>query len=323
MACVFGPVPSRRLGLSLGIDVVPYKVCSFDCIYCQLGRTTRKTLQRQAFVDINDVIAELREAVPRAKANYITLSGSGEPTLSLDVARLIQQIKKLTSTPVAVLTNGSLLSRPDLRQELLDADLVVPSLDACSQQVFERINRPCPGLCIDDIVDGLERFSKDYRGKMWVEIMLVKGVNDGEEELERISSALKHVRAAKIQLNTVERPPAEAWAGRLSVEEMERAKGYFDDRAELIVSAGLAGASEESTLDDGEGGQLTSLTARLRSVLDLLRRRPCAMADVASGLGISMNEASKLIGVLMNDGLINVIRRDDGLTYFGYAHDSE
>jgi len=323
MAYIFGPVPSRRLGLSLGVDLVPYKVCSFDCIYCQLGRTTRKTLQRQTFVDTNDVIAELREVLPRAKANYVTLSGSGEPTLSLDMARLIREIKKLTSTPVAVLTNGSLLSRLELQQELLDADLVVPSLDAGSRQVFERINRPCPGLCIDGIVDGLERFSKDYRGKVWVEVMLVKGVNDGEEELERISSALKRVRAEKIQLNTVERPPAEASVGRLSVDEMERAKEHFDERAELIASAGLPGAPEGSILISGEGGQPTSPTVKCRSVLDLLRRRPCAMADVASGLDISMNEASKLIGILVNQGLIDAIRRDDGLTYFGYAHDSE
>lgn len=310
MAYIFGPVPSRRLGLSLGVDLVPYKVCSFDCIYCQLGRTTRKTLQRQTFVDTNDVIAELREAVPRTKANYITLSGSGEPTLSLNIGWLIREIKKLTSTPVAVLTNGSLLSRPDLQQELLDADLVVPSLDAGSQQVFERINRPYPGLCIDGIIDGLERFSKDYRGKVWVEVMLVKGVNDGEEELERISSALKRVRAEKIQVNTVERPPAEASADRLSADEMERAKEHFDDRAELIVSARMPGAAEESMLIGGEGGQLTSPIVKCRSVLDLLRRRPCAMADVASGLGISMNEASKLIGVLMNEGLIDCFRHN-------------
>lgn len=323
MAYIFGPVPSRRLGLSLGIDLVPYKVCSFDCIYCQLGRTTRKALQRQTFVDTNDVIAELRETVPRVKANYITLSGSGEPTLSLDLGRLIREIKKLTSTPVAVLTNGSLLSSADLQQELLGADLVVPSLDAGSQQVFEKINRPYPGLCIDGIIDGLERFSKDYRGKVWVEVMLVKGVNDGEEELERISSALRRVRAEKIQLNTVERPPAEASASRLSVDQMERAKEHFDDRAELIASAGLPGTSEESILIGGEGGQPTSPTVKCRSVLDLLRRRPCVMADVASGLGISMSEASKLIGVLMDEGLIDAIRRDDRLTYFGYAHDSE
>jgi len=326
MAYIFGPVPSRRLGLSLGVDLVPYKVCSFDCIYCQLGRTTRKTLQRQTFVDTNDVIAELREVLPRAKANYVTLSGSGEPTLSLDMARLIREIKKLTSMPVAVLTNGSLLSRPELRQELLDADLVIPSLDAGSRQVFEMINRPCPGLCIDGIVDGLERFSKDYRGKVWVEVMLVKGVNDGEEELERISSALKRVRAEKIQLNTVARPPAEAFARPLSVDEMERVKDYFDDRAELIVSAGpmgVPGASKESVLTVDEGGQSASPTAKCRTVLNLLRRRPCTLADVATGLSINRNEASKLIGVLINEGLVNAIRRDDGLTYFGYAHHSE
>lgn len=289
MAYAFGPVPSRRLGLSLGIDVVPYKVCSFDCVYCQLGTTTHKTSERQAFVDIEDVIAELREVVPCVKADYITLSGSGEPALSLDIGRLIREIKKLTSTPVAVLTNGSLLSRPDLRQELLGADLVIPSLDAGSQEVFEKMNRPCPGLCLDRIIDGLDRFSRNYRGKMWVEVMVVKGINDSEEELERV-------------------------------------KDYFDDRAELIVSAGpmgVPGASKESVLTVDEGRQLASPTAKCGTVLNLLRRRPCTLADVATGLNINMNEASKLIGVLINEGLVNAIRRDDGLTYFGYVHHSE
>lgn len=314
MSYIFGPVPSRRLGLSLGVDVVPYKVCSFDCIYCQLGRTTCKTLQRAAFVDVDDVISELRAVLPETRANYVTLSGSGEPTLSLGVGRLIQEIKKLTSIPVAVLTNGSLLGGPDLGQELLGADLVVPSLDAGSQQVFQRINRPCSELSIDGIINGLERFSRNYRGKLWVEVMVVKGVNDSQEELERISSALKRVRADKIQLNTVERPPAEASASPLSTDDMERVKRCFDDRAQLIVSAGCLRILEDAP---------ESPAAKCRSVLDLLRRRPCTALDVANGLSINMNEASKLIGVLKSEGLIDAIRREDGSTYFGCAHDSE
>ncbi len=323
MSYVFGPVPSRRLGLSLGVDVVPHKVCSFDCIYCQLGRTTCKTLQRQASVDIDDVVAELRGVLPQVKANYVTLSGSGEPTLSLDVGRLIREIKKLTSIPMAVLTNGSLLSCPGLQEELCGADLVVPSLDAGSQEVFERVNRPCAQLRIDSIIDGLERFSRAYRGRMWVEVMLVKGVNDSQEELERISSALKRVKAEKIQLNTVERPPVEAWANPLSVAEMERIRQYFDDRAELIVSAGCAGISRKGASVDVEGPESAETKARCCRVLSLLRRRPCTMLDVANGLDMNVNEVSKFIGVLMSEGLIDAVRREDGLTYFGCARDSE
>ena len=275
MAHVFGPVPSRRLGLSLGIDVVPYKVCSFDCVYCQLGTTTHKTSERQAFVDIEDVIAELREVVPCVKADYITLSGSGEPTLSLDMGRLIREIKKLTSTPVAMLTNGSLLSRPGLRQELLGADLVVPSLDAGSRGIRE--DKPSLPWAVHRWYRRRTRtVLKGLPGQDVWEVMVVKGINDGEEELERISSALKRVRAEKIQLNTVARPPAEAFARPLSVDEMERVKDYFDDRAELIVSAGqwAFGRFKGKRLTVDEGGQSASPTAKCRTVLNLLRRRP-------------------------------------------------
>lgn len=308
---VFGPVPSRRLGLSLGVDVIPFKTCSFDCIYCQLGRTTCKTTQRGSFVDIEEVIADLRLVLPGVTADYITFSGSGEPTLSLDLGRLIKEVKELTSIPVAVLTNGSLLSYPEVRRDLLDADLVIPSLDAGSQEVFERVNRPCAELKIDDIIAGIEAFSSNFGGRLWMEVMLVKGVNDCEAELAMISSALRGINAEKIQLNTVERPPAEPSAKPLTQDEMERIRSYFDERAEIIAATGTRQtATEQATAERAD------IKAKYGQILSLLKRRPCTATDVANGLGLNMNEVSKLLGIALKLGVIDHSNSADGKTYF-------
>jgi len=160
---IFGPVPSRRLGRSLGVDLVPYKVCSYDCIYCQVGKTTRKTATRDEYVPTDEVLAELAQVFEAGcECDYVTLSGSGEPTLHRDVGRIIARIKELTDTPVAVLTNGSLLSDPQVRKDLMQADLVVPSLDAADPETFEAINRPCAGLDFDAMVEGLAAFRREY-----------------------------------------------------------------------------------------------------------------------------------------------------------------
>mgnify|MGYP000256495841 CR=1 FL=1 len=308
---IFGPVPSRRLGPSLGVDVIPFKTCSFDCVYCQLGRTTCKTTTRDSFVDIEELLAELKRVLPGVKANYITFSGSGEPTLNLDLGRLIGKVKELTSIPVAVLTNSSLLGYPEVRKELLDADLVIPSLDAASQEVFERINRPYPGLKISEIIAGIEAFSLDFKGKFWVEVMVVKGMNDDEMELARISSILRGINAEKIQLNTVERPPAESFAKPLTEDEMERVKHYFDERAEIITVPG-----NRQTFVGQPGVEESDMKAKCGQILSLLKRRPCTITDVANGLGLNMNETSKFLGMLLNLGLIDSDSLADGKTYF-------
>jgi wyosine [tRNA(Phe)-imidazoG37] synthetase (radical SAM superfamily) len=163
---IFGPVPSRRLGRSLGVDLVPYKTCTFDCIYCDLGRTTHKTVSRQSYVPPEEIQGELELylSVLDKKPDYITLSGSGEPTLNTNVGEIIRKIKKITSTPAAVLTNGSLLSMDGVREDLSEADVVLPSLDAITPALFEYINRPHPSLGIEDIISGLIQFRKQYQG---------------------------------------------------------------------------------------------------------------------------------------------------------------
>lgn len=317
MKYVFGPVPSRRLGRSLGVDLVPYKHCSFDCVYCQLGATRHKTVERKRFVDIGDVISELELVVPHVRADYITMSGSGEPTLFLGLGELIQRIKRLTEIPVAAITNGSLMACPEVREELLGADLVIPSLDAATQDVFEKINRPFPGIRIEDIARGIEEFSAEYSGKLWIEVMMVRGINNSEDEIDRMWSVLKRIEAEKIQLNTVERPPAEAFAHPLSRAEMERVRRRFGDRAELIAASGICGDTEKLPDSPARIGQdKPEKGAGCERVLELLRRRPCTVHDIARGLGMNINEAAKFVGILMEGGLVSTQRREDGEAYF-------
>ncbi len=175
MKYVYGPVPSRRLGFSLGVDVVPYKTCTLDCIYCQLGRTTQKTIERKLYTQKDSVCEEVQEALnKKQRIDYITFSGSGEPTLNSDIGALIREVKKITTVPVVVLTNGTLLFREDVQKDLAEADVVMPSLDAASNVMFRKINRPHDVLNLDSIIRGLKRFRKMYKGRIWLEVMLIK-----------------------------------------------------------------------------------------------------------------------------------------------------
>ncbi|MCG2721919.1 MAG: radical SAM protein, partial [Thermodesulfovibrionales bacterium] len=221
MKYVYGPVPSRRLGFSLGIDVIPYKTCTLNCIYCQIGRTTQKTLDRRPYNQKADILKEVKDVLKRKQQiDYITFSGSGEPTLNSDIGALIKEVKACTSLPVAVLTNGTLLFMEDVQKDLMNADVVLPSLDAASAQVFRRVNRPHHSLEIETILDGLKRFRKLFRGRIWLEIMLIKGLNDNAEELLCMRNAISEIQPDRVHLNTVVRPPSLLSAKPLNREEM-------------------------------------------------------------------------------------------------------
>jgi len=306
MKYIFGPVPSRRLGISLGLDLTPHKVCSFDCIYCQLGQTTNKTMERREYVPVKNILAELREFIqsnPEQNIDYITLSGSGEPTLNSGSGKLIKDIKEFTEIPVAVLTNASLIPDAKVRAELSQADLIIPSLDAATQEVFEKINRPYKGLQVRDVIKGLQEFRKGFRGEIWLEIMLVEGFNDGESELEELSSAIKLLKPDRIQLNTVVRPPAEDYARPLSVDKLNSIAELLN--AELIVA--FDRKNIESYEEDKEG-----------MISSLLMRRPCTLHDITGSLGLHENEVLKYIEVLEMDGLIKTERRG-GEKYFRWC----
>jgi len=286
MAQIFGPVPSRRLGFSLGVDVVPFKTCSLDCIYCQLGRTTNKTIQRKEHVASGSVLREIEEVLRQGKRiDYVTFSGSGEPTLNSGIGKMISRIKKLTSIPVAILTNGTLLYQARIREDLMGADLVIPSLDAVTQGIFETVNRPHPSLKIEEVITGIDTFSQDFGGKVWLEIVLVKGINDSLEEIERVARITGKMNLERIQLNTVVRPPAEEFAGPLSREDLENVKTVLGEKCEIIAE--FKRPTQRAQEVDVE-----------KKILSMVKRRPLRLVDISRSLGLHRNEIIKYLEAL-------------------------
>lgn len=301
---IFGPVPSRRLGLSLGIDVIPHKTCTFDCVYCECGRTTDQTCERRAFYPARDVLDDLETHLSRMKdkPDVITLSGSGEPTLYLPMGELIDEMRRLASRPVAVITNSSLLWMPEVRDELARADIVLPSLDAADDEAFQRINRPHETLDLQLIVEGLELFLKDFRGTVLFEILLIEGFNTGDRSIEALKTALGRMRADRIQLNTAVRPGTERGIEPLDDITMRRIRNLFGSRCEVIASARTARTRHEASNVE-------------ETILSLLARRPCTTEDLHHALGMSMESAESAVRRLLAAGAI-VERRVGGTTFY-------
>lgn len=288
---VYGPVPSQRLGLSLGVDLIPFKTCTLDCIYCQLGKTRRKTLQRKEYVPAAQVVQEIRQTLQEIHdIDYITFAGSGEPTLHSGIGDVIRGIKKITDIPVAVLTNGTLLFEKPVAESLLSADVVVPSLDAASPDMFRRINRPHRSLNIDTIINGMKRFRQRYRGQIWVEIMLIRGFNDNREEIARIREAISGINPEKIQLKTVTRPPSESFAVPLNPGEIDAVKRLLPENAEVADESPIGNMQKEIDVE--------AYTIRMA------KRRPIGVDDVAHVFGISESNAERMLDILEKKGLI-------------------
>ena len=289
---VFGPVPSRRLGRSLGVDLVPFKTCTYDCIYCQLGRTTHKTTVREEYVPLGPVVAEVRRKLAEGPLpDYVTLSGSGEPTLYSRLAELISEIKAITSTPVAVLTNGSLLWQAEVRESLAGADLVLPSLDAGSDALFQQVNRPHPEVTFERMITGLQEFRRGFAKPIWLEVFLLEGLTAVPTEAVRIAEIAAGISPDRLQLNSVARPAAEDYARAVSLQTLHGYAGAFGERAEVIMEYEAIAQSERGHADEAE-------------VLALLRRRPCRVEDLAQGLGLHRNEVLKHLGHLLRAGQV-------------------
>ncbi len=239
MRFIYGPVKSRRLGLSLGVSLTPYKICNFDCIYCQLGATKVKVSERKEYLTPQEIIDELKSWLANNTdklkcLNYITLSGSGEPTLNIKIGEVIQEIKKITPLPIAVITNACFLKDVALRQALLGANLLVPSLDAVTQEVFSKVNRPDPNIRIEEIIDGLINLRKEFRGKIWLEVMLVAGVNDDLRQIKKIKEVMEKINPDKIHLNSPVRTTAERDVFPVDKNKLEKIKDILGDKAEII-----------------------------------------------------------------------------------------
>jgi|UniRef100_A0A7C3UZT7 wyosine [tRNA(Phe)-imidazoG37] synthetase (radical SAM superfamily) len=294
MSHLFGPVPSRRLGLSLGVDLIPPKTCTFDCLYCEVGRTTHLTGKRRAY-RVAEIIGELTDYLqsPPGPLDYVTLAGSGEPTLNLGLGDILTAVKHLTQTPVAILTNGSLFHLPEVRAAAAGADVILPSLDAGREQTFQRLNRPHPGLSLDLLVSGLKALRREFAGRIWLEIMVLKGINDNQEELTAIKGLLRELAPDKVHLNTAVRPVADGCAQALSQEDMEAVADFLGDGVEVVAAARRISPER--------------LTVRDREVIEMLARRPMTARDLAQALGAPLAQVRERLGRLLKSGLV---RRD-------------
>lgn len=293
MKHIYGPVPSRRLGISLGVDLVPKKICTYDCIYCQIGGTTLQTVERKAYIPARSILRDVKEALQEwgEKVDYIAISGSGEPTLNSAIGEVIHGIKKMTSLPVAVITNSSLIHLEEVRQSLLQADVIMPSLDAATTSVFQTINRPHSSIEIEQIIQGLAALRKEYKGQIWLEILLCRGVNDGGEEIEGFRQAIRTIRPDKVHLNTVVRPAVEDYASALPRDRMEQVRAFLGEDAEIIAE--FKGHTQVIPSDDFE-----------QKIIRTIQRRPETPEDLAKALGLHDLEIVKILDKLAKEGRV-------------------
>ncbi len=274
MEHVYGPVPSRRLGQSLGVDPIPFKTCNYNCVYCQLGRTKPLTNTRRDYFPPEDIMAEVRTALTAHKhdeIDYVTFVGQGEPLLCASIGWLIAEVKKLTNTPIAVITNGALLCLPEVHAEIREAAVVMPSLDAADEETFRRVNRPWGKLHIAEIIAGMADFRDTFAGQLWVEVMLVRGINDTEEVLSGIAVALQKIHPDQIHINVPLRPPAEEWVEPPADEGIMRALAILGEVAPIFTFAeGTFGLSANVPLAD--------------AIVEIIRRHPMQETEIVKTL---------------------------------------
>lgn len=289
---LFGPVASRRLGRSLGVDIVPLKRCTQNCVYCQLGMDGEQTIERKEYVPIAEVLSQLRDELTAGlKADHITLSGSGEPTLNSHLAELIDGIKTLTNIPTAVITNGTLFKFPEVRADCAKADIVLPSLDAGDQDVFSKINCPHCDISFCDLVDGLCEFRSEFSGQIWLEVFFIQGLNTTDDQIEKIKAIVQRIGPDKVQLNTAVRPTAKSSVVKVAPQKLQEIAEILAPNAEVI--ADFSGAAD-----------IAEIESVREKILEMLRRRPCNVDDISNGLGIDITKAANVIEYLEGKGII-------------------
>ena len=308
---IFGPVLSRRLGFSLGLDIIPFKTCSLDCVYCQLGTTASFTVRRRPFVKAEELLSAVAARLSRGdEIDWITFSGSGEPTLNSELGNMIRGIKAITPIPVAVITNSTLLDRPGVRKEIAAADLVVPSLDAGTKEVFQKINRPYSNLTLEKITRALADLTREGGCRVWLEVMLVPGINTKEGELEAIAERIKLIGPEMVQLNTPVRPPAEAGIKALSPARLEKAAVFLAERV-APIPVEVIGSARRPARHQGE------LSASSSELAEFLQRRPATLDELEVVTGRNRAELLKRLASLMESGLV-VARFKGKKRYFAW-----
>jgi len=305
---IFGPILSRRLGISLGVDLVAHKTCSLDCVYCECGKTTNLTLEQKEYVRFSDIKKELGHFwAHNDDPDYITFSGSGEPTLNNRLGQIIEYIKdNKPNIKTAVLTNSTLFNDPAVRQGLLKADLVIPSLDAVSKKAFIRINRPDKGLNITDILKGIELFAREYKGEIWLEVFILPGFNNSESDLMLLKEAIKKIDPDLVQLNTLDRPGTISDIEPASKLELERVREIlgFDNIAII--------AKTDDNIKVAPKIDTKDINA---AILKTINRRPCTKQDLLQLLGVDMQILEKHITMLEQEKIILGKLRERGMFY--------
>ena len=306
MEYLYGPVPSRRLGLSLGIDLIPYKICSFNCIYCECGETTKLTKKRKEFKPVDLIIEELDNYLStKPELDYITFSGSGEPTLYKHIGKIIEFLKnKYPEYDLALLTNSSLLTDQQVRKEIKKLDLIVPSLDSVIEKNFQKINRPHKDIKLVEIIDSLIEFKKEFDGKMYLEVFIVPGVNDTLEEFKKLNKIIGKINPDRVQLNTLDRPGVVDWIEPVSEETLKKAAEIIGKKAEIIgqYSSNIEKKSINNKIKE--------------EIIETIKRRPCTVKDLSNILGLHVNEVNKYLRELDKDFEFKITNEKRGRFYF-------
>ena len=288
---IFGPVLSRRLGLSLGVDVIPKKTCNLNCVYCESGKTTVASAIPESFIPVNEIISELNDfLIGNPQIDHITFSGAGEPTLYRNLPEIIKFLKNsYPQYKIALITNSILLASPQIQQDLLAVDLILPSLDAASTEVFRKINRPVIKLEYEDVINGLINFRKNFKGKMWLELFIIEGINDTAEELELLKTCLLQIKPDILQLNTLDRPGTESWVKPATWNRLQEIKSFFEPLNVEIVARELPAKHLDAVHDNFE-----------EQIINTIKRRPCTASELAIILNLDEPKLEGLIQKLLD-----------------------
>ncbi|MBN1849428.1 MAG: radical SAM protein [Deltaproteobacteria bacterium] len=301
---LFGPVPSRRLGRSLGVDLIPYKTCSQDCVFCQLGRTPIKTITRKEYVPIRDVLDEIEAWLKKdGKADHITLSGSGEPTLHSNFGEVLRFVRENSAIKAVLLTNGSLFQMEDVCKAAHHADIVKISLSAWDQASFGWVNRPHPDLDFKQVIEAQKSFCDAFKGELWIEVFIIAGMNSISADVAKIAALAEQLKPDRIHLNTAVRPPAEDFVAPVSPERLASLCNLFHPHAEVIAHYKNRGDFE--------------FRANKEAIYAMLKRRPCTAEDIVGAFGMHFNEVSKYLGNLLEQGQIRAERTSGSVYYKG------
>jgi wyosine [tRNA(Phe)-imidazoG37] synthetase (radical SAM superfamily) len=306
MKYLFGPVNSRRLGISQGVDLVPPKICNYNCIYCEIGVTTTLTCDRKEYIPTRELLAEIDCLLNDSKLiehlDIFTITGSGEPTLHSDIGKIIRYIKEKTKKPVAVLTNGSLFHLPEVRQDLAAANIIIPSLDAALEKSYRQINRPASCAPLNELISGLIEFRRSFSGKFWLEILIAKNINDAPEDIAALVQTVDQIQPDKVQLNTVVRPPLESFAIPLTQLELEAIARQFNVPVEILVDFTTRNKEKHRSVSEND-------------ILELLKRRPCTASDVSEALNMAAESAETLLNHMTKEGHIT-LKSHHGKEYY-------